>query len=240
MVLIIIVFVLVSAYFFCFVYCVHKSKKAFEYADDIEMLDGLENREDNSNNNSNKRKNFKGKIFNVLYSLVRTMIFFTGVIPSHTIRNWLYRHVFRVRFAKSAVIYSNVEIRAPWNLIVDDGAIIGDKCILDARSGLYIGPNVNVSTGCWIWSLQHDVNSPYFSVEGEGLPVIIKERVWLSCRTTILPGTTVGEGCVLCAGAVCTRDCKPYGIYGGIPAKRIGERNHNLQYEFDGTRMMFL
>jgi len=238
MVLLIILTLMILAYCFCFVYCYHKAKNAYTYTNNDATNPGIKINHDLDTNSINI--NWKGKTFIFLYSLVRTMIFFTGIIPSHSIRNWLYKHVFRVRLAKTAVIYCNAEIRAPWNLIIDNGAVIGDKCILDARSGLYIGKNVNISTGCWIWTLQHDVNSPYFSVEGEGKPVVVKDRAWLSCRTIVLPGTVIGEGSILSAGAVCTKSCEPYGIYGGIPAKKIGERNTDLEYEFDGTRLMFL
>ena len=40
--------------------------------------------------------------------------------------------------------------------------------------------------------------------------------------------------------AVVTKDCEAYGIYAGIPAKKIGVRNNNLQYEFDGRHDWFL
>lgn len=57
---------------------------------------------------------------------------------------------------------------------------------------------------------------------------------------TILPGVTVNDGCVVASGAVVTKDCEAYGIYAGIPAKKIGVRNSNLQYEFDGSHDWFL
>ena len=40
----------------------------------------------------------------------------------------------------------------------------------------------------------------------------------------------IGEGAVIAAGAVVTNDIEPYTIVGGVPAKKIGERNKNLDY----------
>lgn len=72
-----------------------------------------------------------------------------------------------------------------------------------------------------------------------GAPVKIHGRVWISCRTIILPGVTIGEGAVIAAGAVVTKDVELYSIYGGIPAVKIGERNRNLIYNFNGRFLPF-
>ena len=161
-------------------------------------------------------------------SLLRLNLFLVSFIPSHTIRNYLYRHIFKVKLAQNAVIYYGAEIRAPWNLEIGEGSIIGDKSILDARRGIKIGRNVNFSTGVWIWTEQHGVNNIDFSCDGEGGSVIIEDRCWCGPRTIILPGRQMKEGSVLAAGAVLTKDTEPFSINAGIPAKKIGERNIHI------------
>lgn len=47
----------------------------------------------------------------------------------------------------------------------------------------------------------------------------------------MLPGITVGKGAVLASGAIATKDLEEYGVYAGIPAKKISERNRDLEYE---------
>jgi len=108
---------------------------------------------------------------------------------------------------------------------------------LDARRGLVIGNYVNFSSEVMIWTLQHDHNSPTFADKGG--KVVIGDRAWISCRAIILPGVTIGEGAVVAAGAVVTKDVAPYTIVGGIPAKEIGKRNRDLTYEL-GSRFHFV
>jgi len=152
----------------------------------------------------------------------------------------LYRKVFKMNLGDKVVIHYGTEIRAPWNISIGEGTIIGDKAILDGRSGIVIGKNVNFSTGAWLWTLQHDVNDPTFSTEGQGLPIVIEDRAWISCRTVILPGVIIGEGSVVAAGGVVTKNTEPYSINGGVPCKKIGERNRNLEYAFDGSHAHFV
>ena len=92
-----------------------------------------------------------------------------------------------------------------------------------------------------MWTLQHDVNSPTFSSEGTGEKIVIGNRAWISSRTTLLPGSDVPEGVVVAAGAVVTKRIEePFTMWGGIPAKKIGDRNQNLIYEFDGKHRWFV
>jgi acetyltransferase-like isoleucine patch superfamily enzyme len=39
----------------------------------------------------------------------------------------------------------------------------------------------------------------------------------------VLPGVTVGEGAIVSAGSVVTRDCRPFSIYAGVPARLVGQ-----------------
>ena len=55
-------------------------------------------------------------------------------------------------------------------------------------------------------------------------PVVIGDDVWIGRRVIILPGVTVGGGSIIAAGAVVSKDVKPYSIVGGVPAKQIGNR----------------
>ena len=179
---------------------------------------------------------------NLFLSYYRYSIFQVGKIPSHYIRNFLYTNLYKVKIGKGAVVYFGAELRGSWNLIIDKGTIIGDNAILDARrGGIVIGKNVNIGSEVHLWTDQHDYNDPYFrATKSKVGPIIIGDRAWIGPRVTILHNVHIGEGAVIAAGAVVTKDVEPFTVVGGIPAKKIAERNHNLMYEFDGkTRTMF-
>jgi acetyltransferase-like isoleucine patch superfamily enzyme len=127
-----------------------------------------------------------------------------------------------------SVIYGGCEIRMPQKISVGAYSSIGHRCVLDGRSGLTIGSSVNISTEVMIWTLQHDYNDPKFTLEGG--EVKVGDYAWLSARSIILPGVSIGRGAVVAAGAVVTKDVAAHTVVGGIPAKKIGERNPDLDY----------
>lgn len=54
--------------------------------------------------------------------------------------------------------------------------------------------------------------------------VVIGNDVWIGAHTVILPGVNIGNGAIIGAGAVVTKDVPPYAIVGGVPAKIIRYR----------------
>jgi acetyltransferase-like isoleucine patch superfamily enzyme len=129
---------------------------------------------------------------------------------------------------KDAIIYGGFHIREPSKISIGKGTIIGHGTTLDGRNGIIIGENVNFSSEVMVWTMQHDYNHPSFPpVGGE---VVIHDYAWISVRAIILPNVTIGEGAVVAAGAVVTKDVEPYTVVGGIPAKKIALRNKDLDY----------
>jgi len=149
-------------------------------------------------------------------------------IPSHTLRNFILKFVFRLKLSKNAIIYSGFQIRNPKLVAIGKGTVVGYNCELDGRRGLTIGENVNISSNVKFYTLQHDFNCPSFSAVGA--PVIIEDYVWVSVSVIVLPGVIIGKGAVIAAGAVVTKSVEPYSIMAGIPAKKIGDRIKDLNY----------
>lgn len=183
-----------------------------------------------------------------VYNLLRTLVSFVrsgafillqslGKVPAQSLRHFLYKYCFNLTLGQNSVIYNSCHIRSPHQVSIGKNSSIGDRCTLDGRSGLRIGNCVNLSTGAWIWTLQHDVTAPDF--RATGAPVTIEDYAWISSRVTILPGVTVGKGAVVTAGAVVTKSVEPFAIVGGVPAKKIGERPKNLSYKLRSGRFFF-
>ena len=81
---------------------------------------------------------------------------------------------------------------------------------------------------CMIYTKNHSIERTDIpmNLQGETLekPVVISNDVWIGARVIILPGVNIGEGSVLGAGCVVTRDVPPYTVVGGVPAKVIKQR----------------
>lgn len=168
------------------------------------------------------------------YGWMRYCVILTGKIPSNRIRNLFYRVVFQMDITTKTVISGGCEFRSPWNIHANN-CVIQANCILDGRSSIVIGDNVVFGTGVHIWTQEHDINDPYFRMNFENAQMVtIGERSWICSDSTLLPGVSVGVGAVVASGAVVTKNCDSFGIYAGIPAKKIGERNQDLQYVLSG------
>lgn len=148
--------------------------------------------------------------------------------PSQVLRKLLLKRLFGSDIAPSAVLYGGFEIRSPRKLKIGANSCIGHWATLDARGGVTIGKNVNLSSEVMIWTAQHDYRDPMFGTVFK--PVTIGDYVWLGPRCIILPGITVGEGSVVAAGAVVTKNIEPYAVVGGVPAKKIADRPKGLNY----------
>lgn len=174
-------------------------------------------------------------------SFVSYYLFRVSYTFSHHIRNFVYRHVCGMKLSDKAVIYYGVEIRDPFKIQIGKGSIIGDNSILDGRNGIIVGENVCFASNVRIWTEQHDHRDPWFRCETqEHGPVVIDDRAWIGSHTIILHSVHIGEGAVVAAGAVVTHDVPPYTIVAGIPAKKVGERNKDLRYNFSGSHRHFL
>lgn len=107
--------------------------------------------------------------------------------------------------------------------------MIGGGALLDGRRCIRIEDHVCLAQNVKLFTLQHDVNDPHFAAVGGD--ITLEEYSWISSGTTVLPGVTVKKGAVLASGAIATKNLEEYGVYAGIPAKKISERTHELDYE---------
>jgi len=171
---------------------------------------------------------------NALYRLLVSFVYefiLNGVvmhIPSWTLRR-ICMKLIGMSIGKDSFISKNTYFMVPQSFTIGDYCHVNRDCILDARGGLRIGNSVSVSHRVNIMTGSHSVNSSMFRTKY--LPIIIEDYVWLGVGCTILQNVRIGKGAVVCAGAVVTRDVAPYDIVAGVPAKVIGKRSRNLEYE---------
>lgn len=168
----------------------------------------------------------------ILFSIYE---FYVYVILNKIIFNipvWTVRKIFlrlTTKIGERSKVDADVFFMEPRRLEIGDYVHINRNCTLQSFTGIKIGNCVSISLNVSIMSGSHDAQSPDFEYNGE--PIIIDDYVWIGVNATILKGVHIGEGAVVSAGAVVTKDVEPYTIVGGVPAKVIGHRNKGLRYK---------
>ena len=134
---------------------------------------------------------------------------------------------FGANIGKRVSIKPGVRVKFPWRLEIGDDSWIGEDVWIDNLALVKIGSNCCISQGAYICTGSHDWTSAEFDLVVK--PVRIEDSAWISARSSVGPGVTVGEGAVLLMGSVAASDLAPWSIYQGVPAKRIKARNLHVR-----------
>ncbi|MDQ2816696.1 MAG: acyltransferase [Candidatus Eremiobacteraeota bacterium] len=153
---------------------------------------------------------------------------FVNKIPFPQVRMELYRRA-GMEVDPTTNIMMHAFVLQARDISIGPNCIIGPFTTLDGRATLRIGRNVNVAGEVLTIGGHHAVDSP--TAEGLLGKVVIEDNAWIAMRATILPGVTVGEGAYVAAAALVNRDVEPYTLVGGVPAKKIRDRNRDIQYK---------
>lgn len=125
-------------------------------------------------------------------------------------------------------ISGNVRISFPENIFIGKNSYInGGDVIASKNAKIIIGDNVLVSYNVHIRTDMHihkDVQELIVRQGHDEKDIKICDNVWIGYGAQILSGVVIAEGCIIGAGAVVTKSTAPYGVYVGVPAKRIKDR----------------
>jgi galactoside O-acetyltransferase len=110
-----------------------------------------------------------------------------------------------------------------------------EGCTVDVVESVTLGDDVFIAAEVYI--ADHDSHHPDWSVRSKDhyarrkgqkdwsavphAPVRIEDKAWIGRRAMVLKGVTIGEGAVVAAGAVVTRDVAPWTVVAGVPAAEI-------------------
>lgn len=101
--------------------------------------------------------------------------------------------------------------------------IIGDRTYINRRTEIMSKASVKIGRGCAIsWDVAI-TDTDYHQMEGTAStkPIVIGDEVWIGCKSIILKGVRIGNGAIVAAGSVVTKDVEPYTLVGGTPARVI-------------------
>lgn len=164
------------------------------------------------------------------------VLFLVGRVPVHRFRLAVYRHLAKMEIGRGAAIHWRLVVFAPERIHIGAHSVVGNDCFIDGREGVNVGASVNISGHVHIYTREHDPRAPDFATQGG--PVTIGDHAYVASRATILPGVRVGEGAIVGAGAVVTRDVAEFSIVAGVPARTIGIRPRDLDYSL-GSHLPF-
>ena len=106
-------------------------------------------------------------------------------------------------------------------------AQIGDYVMLGNKVGLVGKYDHNYQQIGVPTRLASQIRHPDYSWKGLNMKVVIEDDVWVGYGSIIISGVRIGQGSIIASGSVVTRDVEPYSIYGGVHARKIGERFEN-------------
>ena len=154
-------------------------------------------------------------------------------IPSRHIRKF-FLQIMGAKIGKYTFPCRRVEVLLPKGLVLHDRVTVGWSAELDARGGIEIDHDTNISSHAKLITGSHDIDDPEFTADFK--PIRIGHHCWIGTGAIVLQGITVGDGAVVAAGAVVTKDVPPFEMWGGIPARFIRRRNEDIKY-MNGTTL---
>lgn len=153
-----------------------------------------------------------------LWRLINMTVF--RVLPNG-FRIMLLR-LFGAQIGKQCLIYGSVKVYVPWNLKMGDAVCFGPRAEIYDKDVISIGSGVIVSQDTWLCTASHDISDPRMALKLK--PITIGSDVWIAAKASVLPGVEIGDGAVVGACAVVTKDVPPWSVAVGNPAKVVNNR----------------
>ncbi len=121
-----------------------------------------------------------------------------------------------------ATIWAGANLRSK-KVNIGHGVFINVGFYHDGYDQLEIEDNVRIGPFVRVLTATHDIGPSLQRgrIEVVGKPVCIKDGCWIGSGVTILPGVTIGRGCVIAANSVLFEDTEADGMYAGNPARRV-------------------
>lgn len=162
----------------------------------------------------------------ISYEMTARLVF---SLPRYSFFNFIKKYFLLLvgaRIGVRPVFYPGVWIAPGRNLVVGDDVDFALDVLVTTGGGVTIGDRVLIGYRTQILSTNHAINGrePIFSSGHVKQPVCIKNDVWIGASSIILPGVSIGEGAVVAAGSVVTKDVPAFAIVAGVPAKLIRYR----------------
>lgn len=122
---------------------------------------------------------------------------------------------------KTYWIHEGVTIHWPANVSIGETTSLNEFVFINGYGSVKIGRDVAIGSGAKIFAAEHGIEGGSvapFHQPIEPMEVVIKDGAYIGLNAVILGGVTIGEGAVIGAGSVVTRNVPDYAIVAGVPA----------------------
>jgi acetyltransferase-like isoleucine patch superfamily enzyme len=138
----------------------------------------------------------------------------------------------RIQIGPRTMIDSFVKIKpagGAGDVVIGADCAINSGTVIYTGNGVRIGDGVAIAANCTLAPTNHEFKDRDRPIREQGFQpsrggIVIGDDVWLGSNVVLLDGAVIGKGAIIAAGAVVRGEVEPYAIYGGVPARRIGER----------------
>lgn len=144
--------------------------------------------------------------------------------PRWALHGWrrMLLRLFGAHIGPGCRISPSCFVWAPWNLEMGTLSALGDSVDCYTMDKISIGSKVAVSQRCFLCTGSHDITSlrrPLITA-----PIRIDNHVWVAAETMVMPGINIGEGAVIGARSIVTKDIPAWTICAGHPCRVIKDR----------------
>jgi acetyltransferase-like isoleucine patch superfamily enzyme len=143
--------------------------------------------------------------------------------------SFLRRHLYRfASCGRDDLLMEGLWVEYPQRLKIGDHVNINRDCFISAAGGVTIGDWVLIGPRVLIYSQNHvfdHVTVPISMAPDDRGPVLIGSDVWIGAGAMVMPSVKIGDGAVIAAGSVVTRNVEPRSVVAGVPARHLRYRD---------------
>lgn len=142
--------------------------------------------------------------------------------PFNTWRLWVLK-AFGARIHGRPFVHQRARIQIPWNLTLHDRACIGDQANLYTLGAIEIGARSVIAQEAYLATGSHDFGHPNLPLTTG--PIRIGSDAFIAARAFVMPGVTIGDGAVIGAMSVVTKDVEAWTYNVGNPCRKLRRRD---------------
>jgi maltose O-acetyltransferase len=141
------------------------------------------------------------------------------------LRTAIYR-LAGLKIGPRTLVFGRLTITGPGSihrrLRIGCDCIINAPLFFDLTAEIRIGDRVSIGHHCVFVTAHHEVGAPNFRAGANvGRPILVEDGSWIAARSTILPGVSIGQSCIVASGAVVAKNVASNSLVGGVPARVI-------------------